>query len=73
MVAQLGDYMYRDIVLNISRTFDDLVQWFHVNEVLSVLLRDNLHLVTFVEKIEKVLQILIRRDAFSTANLEMLC
>uniref|UniRef100_A0A7E4W3S7 USP domain-containing protein n=1 Tax=Panagrellus redivivus TaxID=6233 RepID=A0A7E4W3S7_PANRE len=70
-VAQTPNYNDRNLILSISLSFDELITWFRKHEVLAALLRDNLHIQTFVERVEKVLQILIRRDEFEVNELDL--
>ncbi|KAE9553311.1 hypothetical protein FO519_003477 [Halicephalobus sp. NKZ332] len=63
---------HHDLCLNVSKTFDDLVSWFRENDVLGIMLRDNLHLMAFVERIEKILMLLIRRKVFRVQDLDQI-
>lgn len=63
---------HHDLCLNVSKTFDDLTTWFRENDVLGIMLRDNLHLMAFVERIEKILMVLIRKKAFRTQDLDQI-
>jgi len=63
---------HHDLSLNVSKTFDGLTNWFRENDVLGIMLRDNLHLMAFVERIEKILIVLLRKKAFRTQDLDQI-
>lgn len=67
LVSQIGFN-----VQHINEEFDQIVGWFRENDVLGVLLRDNLHLFAYVERIEKVLQILMKKEVVRSQDLEQL-
>ncbi|XP_065841242.1 ubiquitin carboxyl-terminal hydrolase 9X-like isoform X2 [Oscarella lobularis] len=49
---------------------ETLVLWIKKNEVLTIVLRDNLHQPQYVEKLEKILQFMIRQKALNQADLD---
>ena len=49
-----------------------LQEWIQENEVLSIVLKDNLHQPQYVEKLEKILRFMIKEKALSLQNLDKL-
>ena len=49
-----------------------LQEWIQENDVLSIVLKDNLHQPQYVEKLEKILRFMIKEKALSLQNLDKL-
>uniref|UniRef100_A0AC34RTH1 Uncharacterized protein n=1 Tax=Panagrolaimus sp. JU765 TaxID=591449 RepID=A0AC34RTH1_9BILA len=71
-VSQPNPSMLMDPTINITRTFEDLIIWIRENDVCGILLRDNLHLLAYIERIERVFDILLKKGKIRTQDLEQM-
>ncbi|CAB3998099.1 probable ubiquitin carboxyl-terminal hydrolase FAF-X, partial, partial [Paramuricea clavata] len=51
-------------------TADKMAEWIHENDVLSIVLKDNLHQPQYVEKLEKIIRFVIKEKALTLKDLD---
>uniref|UniRef100_A0A914CZY1 USP domain-containing protein n=1 Tax=Acrobeloides nanus TaxID=290746 RepID=A0A914CZY1_9BILA len=58
------------LALNITKNFSELMNWLRENQLIELLLRDNLHLPNFVDRLEKIFQAFLKEEVFELSDLE---
>ncbi|XP_046853983.1 probable ubiquitin carboxyl-terminal hydrolase FAF-X [Xenia sp. Carnegie-2017] len=70
VISSVSYYSQRHLDDEEWLTADKMAEWIHENDVLSIVLKDNLHQPQYVEKLEKIIRFVIKEKALTLVDLD---